>query len=95
MHQLLLPRYVRNMGRSNLVVGVALTLLLGGAFAQESCVKVSDVSYTATCPCDSGSDFSFKMEGATTFAENTVSGEWNLLVAPFVGRSGGGPLFFL
>ncbi|CAN0246410.1 unnamed protein product, partial [Pylaiella littoralis] len=53
--------------------GGAFSLFLGAAFAQESCVKVSDVSYTATCPCDAGSDFSFNMLGATTIALNTVN----------------------
>lgn len=70
-----MPR-LSNMGRFNLLVfGSALALFLGAAFAQESCVQVSDVSFTAACPCDAGSDFSFKMEGTTTVAENTVSGE--------------------
>lgn len=72
------------MGRSSLLVlGGAFTLFLGAALGQESCVKLSDVSYTAACPCDAGSDFSFMMEGATTVAENTVSVECCVFLEQF------------
>lgn len=66
-----------NMGPSSFLFGGALTLFLGSAFGittptMESCVQVSDAYFTAYCPCDAGSDFSFKMEGQTSVTTNKV-----------------------
>ena len=63
-----------DMGRpsSPLVCG-ALALFLASASALESCVQVSDASFSSSCPCDAGSEFTFQIEGQTTVTANTVS----------------------
>ena len=56
-----------------MLVGGALTLFLGSASGQDSCVQVSNASFVSSCPCDAGSNFTFQIAGETTVAANTVS----------------------
>lgn len=77
------------MGRtSSFLLGGALALFLGSVSGQDSCVQVSNASFVASCPCDTGSEFTFQIVGETAVEGNKVSegvgvlGGWDRLTSP-------------
>lgn len=60
------------MSRSSLFATGALALFLGSVTGQESCVQVANSMSATICPCDTGSLYSFTMEGKTTVTANKV-----------------------